>query len=111
MERNQCVLSGCFGGCCQDITIYDAESTIVNTFTNATEVNTWQLKDAVDGKKPNGVYYQYDGRNPNSGMAIARIVGKCPNLNMNGSCNRYHRCSHAAEKFKMGSTDCVKIRN
>lgn len=25
-ERNMCVESGCLGGCCSDITIYDAES-------------------------------------------------------------------------------------
>lgn len=40
-ERNICVESGCLGGCCGNITIYDAEAVILNTFPNATEVNVW----------------------------------------------------------------------
>jgi hypothetical protein len=43
-------------------------------------------------------------------MAIARVVGPCPNLKNSGDCRIHGRCSHAGEKFKIGSTDCNKIR-
>jgi hypothetical protein len=56
-ERNLCVESGCWGGCCQNITIYDAEEVILKTFPGVTEVNTWKLQEAIDGKLSNGVYY------------------------------------------------------
>jgi hypothetical protein len=108
-ERNVCVESGCLGGCCYDITIYDAESVILRTFPNAKEVNAWQLQSAIDGNLPDGVYYLYDSRGTGE-MAIARVVGHCPNKKKNGSCGRRGRCSHAGENFKFGSVDCNGIR-
>ncbi len=110
MEKNRCRESGCITGCCENITIYDAESVILNTFPEAKEVNAWQLKKAIAGELPNGVYYQYDGRAADEGMAIARIVGICKNKLSNGDCGNYSRCGHASENFKFGSKDCNKIR-
>lgn len=56
------------------------------------------------------MYYLYDGRN-SDGMAIARVVGDCPNKKKNGNCGIRGRCSHAGENFKFGSKECNFIRN
>ncbi len=109
-ERNRCLESGCRGFCCQDITIYDAEEVILKTFPNAKEVNTWQLQKAINGKLSNGVYYQYDGRDPVPGMAIARVAGPCPNKVKDGNCNIHDIREHAAENFKFGGGECNAIR-
>ena len=109
-ERNRCLESGCKGYCCQDITIYDVEAAILETFPNAKEVNVWQLQKAINGKLLNGVYYQYDGRDPVPGMAIARVVGPCQNKAKDGSCKIHKNREHAARNFKFGSDDCNAIR-
>jgi hypothetical protein len=110
-EINKCLESGCRGGCCQNITIYDAEDVILKTFPKAIEVSVWKLAKAINGELTNGVYYQYDGRDPVPGMAIARIVGPCPNRLNNGNCKNYHSCSYAAENYKIDSPQCNLIRN
>ena len=109
-ERNLCVESGCLGGCCENITIYDGEEVILSTFPDAKEVSAWEMKEVTDGKKDDGVYYLYDGRSENPGMAIARIVGPCEHRDLEGNCLRHGRCSHASENFRFGSSDCNKIR-
>jgi hypothetical protein len=111
-ERNRCQESGCRGGCCEDITIYDDEEVIRKTFPDAEEVSAWELRNIIDGKDTRqGVYYLYDGRDPEErGMVITRISGPCTNRRENGDCDRHHRCSHAAENFEYGSIECNDAR-
>lgn len=109
-EINLCLQKGCKGGCCTDITIYDGEEVILKTFPDAKEVNAWELQNAIQGQAKKGVYYQYDGRNPKPGMAIARISGLCPNKSESGNCLVHHSCSHAAENFQIDSPECLNIR-
>lgn len=107
--ENKCVKSGCFGGCCENITIYDSEETILKTFPNAKEVSAWELQKIIQSSQISGVYYNYDGRS-DAGMVIARISGACPHRNRGGNCKIYGNCSRASEKFIFGSDDCNKIR-
>ncbi|MCX6705695.1 MAG: hypothetical protein NTV24_01140, partial [Candidatus Woesebacteria bacterium] len=64
----------------------------------------------IEVNLPNGVYYQYDGRDPVLGMVIARIAGPCPNRLENGNCRIHKNREHAAENFKFGSDECNDIR-
>lgn len=109
-EINLCKQLGCLGECCKNITIFDAEEVILKTFPDAIEVNACELKEAIDGKLRDGVYYKWDGDNKTEGMVIARIVGSCPYLLSNGDCSRHDRCSHAAINFEVGSKECNSIR-
>lgn len=106
---NKCIESGCLGGCCENITIYDLEETILKTFPDAKEVSAWELRKLILSPVTTGVYYNYDGRS-DVGMVIARISGVCPHKNQQGSCKIYGNCSRASEKFGFGSDDCNKIR-
>lgn len=109
-ENNLCRSVGCNGACCRDITIYDDEDVLLATFPKAKEVNAWQLQKAINGKLPEGTYYQHDSRSPDDNMALLRVVGPCEHLSGCGDCTIHDRCSHAALNFEFDSEECKKMR-
>jgi Fe-S-cluster containining protein len=124
--ENLCIESGCRGGCCQNMVMRQVSSSNLRLFTgngvqrveeiSSKSVRAYiRLRDRMrrsprdTDSDHHGVYYAKETARRSSLFTLV-LLGPCPNLAQDGSCNIYPSRPEQCRDFKFGGENCNDIR-